>query len=342
MPLKNVPKKKYESFEDAWGGMTGEAAPKELPVDRLLPFPDHRFQLYEGERKQQMVDSVKEFGILLPLIVWKNQAGDHIVLSGHNRLEAARLAGLAQVPVVVRENLSQEDAVLIVTETNLRQRSFSDLQHSERAYCLAQHYEASKQQGKRNDLLQAIDAFLQRDGTSVHSEQKWEGQEEVTLVHSEQKWEGESTRDKLARESGISQTTFARYVKISTLDPSLMELLDGGEISFLVAYQLAFITEVELQNKLAHSVISGLKISHSVSKLLRADFEDTGLAHLEEILDGGSVVEDSAKKKLAKTMPQIRKLMEKRIPEESYDEIEEILDEALDLYRKANPGALTC
>ena len=132
----------------------------EMDFSLMESFPNHRFKLYEGQQLTDMVDSIRQFGILLPIILWYTEDGRYIILSGHNRKNAAQLAGFTKGPVIIRENLTYEDAVLIVTETNLRQRSFSDMSYSERAYCLAQHYAALKSQGKRNDLLAEIEMLL--------------------------------------------------------------------------------------------------------------------------------------------------------------------------------------
>lgn len=97
---------------------------QEMDFAQMEPFPNHKFKLYEGQQLADMVESIRQFGILLPIILW------------------------------------HDEAVLIVTETNLRQRSFGDMSHSEGAYCLAQHYEALKSQGRRNDLLDEIEMLL--------------------------------------------------------------------------------------------------------------------------------------------------------------------------------------
>ena len=141
----------------------------EMDFSQMESFPNHRFKLYEGQQLADMVESIRQFGILLPIIIWHTDDGRHTILSGHNRKNAAQLAGLTQGPVIIRENLTYEDAVLIVTETNLRQRSFSDMSHSERAYCLAQNYEALKSQGKRNDLLEEIEILLNPHGCEENS-----------------------------------------------------------------------------------------------------------------------------------------------------------------------------
>ena len=131
----------------------------EMALSQIQPFPEHKFKLYSGERLNDMVESIKEFGVLMPVILW-HKDDDYYILSGHNRVNAAKLAGLKAVPVMIKENLTHDEAILIVTETNLRQRSFSDLSESEKAYSLAQHYAAMKSQGKRNDLLEEIDNLI--------------------------------------------------------------------------------------------------------------------------------------------------------------------------------------
>ncbi|SFR62502.1 ParB N-terminal domain-containing protein [Anaeromicropila populeti] len=123
-----------------------EGAVKEIGINQLVPFQNHPFKLYQGARLDDMVRSVKELGVLSPLIVRtiSGRFGTCEILAGHNRWNAGREAGLNKVPVVVMDGLSEEEAMLIVTETNLIQRSFSDLCHSERACVLAKHYEALK------------------------------------------------------------------------------------------------------------------------------------------------------------------------------------------------------
>lgn len=111
-----------------------------LDINGIRAFHDHPFHLYEGERLDDMVESIREHGILNPVIVRKMHYG-YEMLSGHNRQNAGRMAGLKQIPAIVKENLSDQDAYVYVIETNLMQRSFTDLSITEKAAVLAERYD---------------------------------------------------------------------------------------------------------------------------------------------------------------------------------------------------------
>src|SRR5699024_4282373 len=135
----------------------------EIEVSKLIPFRNHPFKLYEGERLNDMVESIKEYGVITPLIVRPMEDGRYEILSGHNRANSAKIAGLTKVPVVIKEGLTDEEAMLIVTETNLIQRSFSELSHSEKARILTERHNAIKEQGKKIDLINEIETLSNTD-----------------------------------------------------------------------------------------------------------------------------------------------------------------------------------
>ena len=114
------------------------------------------FHLYEGERLQDMVQSIKEHGVLNPVIVRK-LGKEYEMLSGHNRANAAKLAGLTEVPAIVKADLPDEEAYVYVIETNRMQRSFNDLMPSEKAAVMAAHYDKVCCQGKRNDIIRELE-----------------------------------------------------------------------------------------------------------------------------------------------------------------------------------------
>ena len=117
-----------------------------IPVEEIHPFYDHPFRLYEGDRLEDMVQSIRAYGVLNPVIVRKAARG-YEMLAGHNRTNAAKIAGLTEVPAIVKTDLSDEDAYVYVIETNLLQRSFAELLPSEKAAVLVARYEKISSQG---------------------------------------------------------------------------------------------------------------------------------------------------------------------------------------------------
>lgn len=200
-----------------------------LSVKSIRPFHDHPFHLYEGERLEDMIASIKEHGILNPVIVQKVEDG-YEMLSGHNRLNAAKLAGLKEVPAIVKTGLSEEEAYVYVIETNLMQRSFSDLLISEKAAVLKARYERVSNQGKRNDILREIASL---EGKPL---------DDATCGHGDHKLK---TRDSIGKEYELSGSSVGRLLKLNDLIKPLKDMVDRGALYTKVALQMAFLPEEE-------------------------------------------------------------------------------------------------
>lgn len=301
--------------------VTGKSSAVEMEFSRMKPFPGHIFQLYKGQQLEDMVESIRQFGILIPIILWHKENNVYIILSGHNRVNAGKLAGLTKGPVVIKDNLTQEEAVLIVTETNLRQRSFSDLSHSERALCLSQHYEAMKCQGKRNDLINEIEMLLNPHGDKAQD----------TCAQVEHKLK---SRDKMGNEYGLSHAKVARYIRLSTLISSLLAYVDTGEIALLAAYELSFIEDKNKQ-KLISEIIkrNGYKVDMKMAALLRKYYESNKLTDkaVEQILSGEKTRKPvNGKPKAVKVKPTV--IGKYFTAEKTQAEIEDTIDKALEMY----------
>lgn len=199
-----------------------------LAVKSIKPFHDHPFHLYEGERLEDMIASIKEHGVLNPVIVQKTEVG-YEMLSGHNRLNAAKFAGLKEVPAIVKTGLSEEEAYVYVIETNLMQRSFSDLLISEKAAVLKARYEKESCQGRRNDIIEEI--------------ARMEGKElPVTCGHGDQRL---NTRDMIGKEYELSGSSVGRLLKLNDLIKPFKDMVDRGALYTKVALQMAFLPEDE-------------------------------------------------------------------------------------------------
>lgn len=200
-----------------------------LPIKKIRPFHDHPFHLYEGDRLEDMVASVKEHGILNPVIVQEIDGG-YEMLSGHNRMNAAKLVGLKEIPAIVKTDLSEEEAYVYVIETNLMQRSFSDLLISEKAAVLKARYEKGSCQGKRNDILKEI---AKLEGKTL---------DDTTCGHGDHKLK---TRDSIGKEYELSGSSVGRLLKLNDLIKPFKDMVDRGALYTKVALQLAFLPEEE-------------------------------------------------------------------------------------------------
>ena len=191
-----------------------------IPVEEIHPFHDHPFRLYEGDRLEDMVQSIREYGVLNPVIVRKAARG-YEMLAGHNRTNAAKIAGLTEVPAIVKTDLSDEDAYVYVIETNLLQRSFAEMLPSEKAAVLVARYEKISSQGKRNDIRQEIEALEETCGHDVHKSQK--------------------SRDGLGEEYGMTGRNIARYMRLDRLIPEFKDAVDKGMLAMVAAVDLSYL-----------------------------------------------------------------------------------------------------
>lgn len=197
-----------------------------IELNLLENYHDHPFTLYTGKRLEDMVESIKENGILNPIIVLKKEDGAYEILSGHNRAGAARLANLKTVPCIVKENLSEEQAYTYVIETNLMQRSFSDLLPTEKALVLKIRYEKIASQGKRNDLQKEINNL------------------EQGIIEKESKAEDKTdSRKELGKEYNLSGASIARYLRLNELSDSWKQEVDNEKIGLTMAVDISYLSK---------------------------------------------------------------------------------------------------
>jgi ParB family chromosome partitioning protein len=279
-----------------------------IAPDKLVPFEGHPFKLYEGERFTKMVESVRTGGIIEPVIVrpLKKENGKYEILSGHNRVAAAKEAGLAKISIIIRTDLTDEAALFIVMETNLIQQSFADLKHSERAITVATLYEAMKKDpGYRSDLFQEV--------------------EELTSAPVGRRL---GTRDKLGQQYGLSKNTIARYLRVNKLITALKDRLDKDAIGMRVADALSFLQEEE-QEIVEGLLAKGKKISIKQANTLKEKSINGGLSKtsINEIFNPGYFgVKIKPVKLSGQFLSQHFKLGQ------SVEEIEKIIAEALERY----------
>ena len=290
----------------------------EIKVEGLHMFKGHPFKLYEGERLEQMVQSIKDFGVITPIIVRSLKRGKYEILAGHNRVNAAKLAGLEVVPAIVKSIVNDEDAMFIVTETNLMQRSFSDMSYSERAFALEKHHIASVKQGKRTDLWNQIEGIKDEERSST----------------SRQLGEKLDKDKKVGDAFELSPRTVSRYLRICKLIGPLQQKLDDGDIAFTIAETLSYMNREsqEVLNVFLQENIT--KISTKQAQLLKiqGSGKELSLSDIECILICNEV--------LPKKVESIKlgtELMSRFFGSTtSKEEIEEIVVKALEQYFDIN------
>lgn len=149
-----------------------------LDIDSIKPFHNHPFHLYEGDRLDDMVESIRDHGILNPVIVREIDDG-YEMLSGHNRQKAAKIAGLKKIPAIIKYDLPDTDAYVYVIETNLMQRSFSDLEISEKAAVLKERYDKVLYQRQRESIMAEVAKLEGKPLKGGHGDHHFNNRDEV-------------------------------------------------------------------------------------------------------------------------------------------------------------------
>lgn len=196
-------------------GSAADAAAKEkrteMPLSDLHPFEGHPFKVLDDELMEQTVESIKQIGVVSPLIVRPDPEGRFEILSGHRRLHAAQLAGLETVPVIVKE-MDDDAAIIFMVDSNLQRENILP---SERAFSYKMKLEAMKHQGQRGDL------------TSDQVGQK--------------SW----AVNQLADDANESKTQVQRFIRLTNLIPEILDMVDEKKIAFNPAVELSYLKPSE-------------------------------------------------------------------------------------------------
>ena len=198
-------------------GLAADVAAKEqrteMPLSDLHPFEGHPFKVLDDELMEQTVESIKQIGVVSPLIVRPDPEGGFEILSGHRRLHAAQLAGLETVPVIVKE-MDDDAAIIFMVDSNLQRENILP---SERAFSYKLKLDAMKHQGTRNDL----------ETTSRQVVGKLEA------------------ADTIGEQTGESGRQVQRFIRLTNLIPEILDMVDDGRIAFRPAVELSYLTEQE-------------------------------------------------------------------------------------------------
>jgi len=265
----------------------------------ISDFPNHPFKVKQDDAMAEMVESIKKYGVLVPALVRPKEDGSYEMVAGHRRKFAAALAELTEIPCIVR-NLTDDEATIIMVDSNLQRETILP---SEKAFAYKMKLDAMKRQGQRSDL------------TSDPLGQKLKGKVSVEV---------------LATNSPDGKTQIQRFIRLTELIPSVLQMVDDGKIAFRPAVELSYLSKE--QQEALYSTMECEDCTPSLAQAIKMkEFSKDGKLTDEVILS--IMQEDKPNQKEQFKMPKER-ISKYFAPGTPAQKIEDTIIKALELYRK--------
>lgn len=280
---------------------------RDIPLEEISDFPNHPFKVRMDQAMEEMADSVRQYGVLVPALVRPKPEGGYEMVAGHRRRKASELAGKETLSCIVRE-LTDDEAIIVMVDSNLQREQ---LLPSEKAFAYKMKLDAMKRQGKRTDL------------TSDPLGQKLKGVYSVDVV---------------ARETLDSKTQVQRYIRLTNLIPGILDLVDNSvlkekdilQMAMRPAVELSYLSETEQQSLLETMESEDCTPSHEQAIKMRR-FSEEGKLNPEVIL---SIMQEEKPNQVEQfKMPRAR-ISKYFAPGTPAQKIEDTIIKALELYRK--------
>lgn len=267
---------------------------RDIPLELIDDFPDHPFKVRDDEDMMQLVESVKERGVITPATVRQKEDGRYELVSGHRRKRACELAGFETLRCEVVD-LTRDEATILMVESNFQR---SQILPSEKAYAYKMRLEAMKRQGERTDLTSSP------VGTKLR------------------------TSDELAQECGDSRNQIHRYIRLTNLVPELLDLVDEGRMKMRPAVEISFLDE-DCQRDLVDEIdLNDCTPSHDQTIRMRKMFEEGKLTP-EAIQAIMSEQKPNQRERIVLSGDKVRQYIPKNIP---LNQTEEYVCKALEHY----------
>ena len=272
---------------------------KNISVYDISDFPNHPFKVKMDAKMVETIESVREHGVLVPALVREKSTGGYEMISGHRRKMASELAGLENIPCIVR-NLSDDEAVIVMVDSNLQRE---EILPSEKAFAYKMKLEAMKRQGKRTDL------------TSEPMARKLKGKESAEI---------------LGEQVGESKDTIRRYIRLTELIPEILEMVDNKKIAMRPAVELSYLPKEEQEILYDTMESEDCTPSHAQAIKIRK-FSEEGRLNEDVLL---SIMSEEKPNQVEQwKIPKNR--LKKYFPSgTSQQKMEETIIKALELYRK--------
>lgn len=268
------------------------------PAD-ISDFPNHPFKVKQDEAMAEMVDSVKQYGVLVPALVRPKADGGYEMVAGHRRKCAATLAGITEMPCIVR-NLTDDEATIIMVDSNLQRETILP---SEKAFAYKMKLEAMKRQGERTDL---------------------------TSSPLDKKLKGLTSAQQVSQKSGDSQPQIYRYIRLTELIPPVLDMVDSGKIAFRPAVELSYLSKEQQQS--LHDTMECEDCTPSLAQAVKMkEFSRDGKLTEEVIFS--IMQEEKPNQREQFKMPKER-ISKYFAPGTPAQKIEDTIIKALELYRR--------
>ena len=268
------------------------------PAD-ISDFPNHPFKVKQDEAMAEMVDSVKQYGVLVPALVRPKADGGYEMVAGHRRKCAATLAGITEMPCIVR-NLTDDEATIIMVDSNLQRETILP---SEKAFAYKMKLEAMKRQGQRSDL---------------------------TSAPLEPKLKGSRSNEELAASSPDSRSQIQRYIRLTELIPPVLDMVDSSKIAFRPAVELSYLSKEQQQS--LYDTMECEDCTPSLAQAIKMkEFSRDGKLTEEVILS--IMQEEKPNQREQFKMPKER-ISKYFAPGTPAQKIEDTIIKALELYRR--------
>ena len=272
---------------------------RDIPLELIDDFPDHPFKVRDDEDMMQLVESVKERGVITPATVRQKEDGRYELVSGHRRKRACELAGFETLRSKIVD-LNRDEATILMVESNFQR---SEILPSEKAFAYKMRLEALSRQGKRTDL------------TSNPLGRKSDGKETAQII---------------GEQSGDSQTQVRRYIRLTNLVPELLEFVDEGRIKMRPAVELSYLDEDCQRDVVDEIDLNDATPSHDQTIRMRKLFNEGNLT-TEAIHAVMSEEKPNQKEKIVLRGDRVRQLIPKNIP---VSQTEDFVCKALEHYNK--------
>ena len=270
----------------------------DIPLSEIDDFPDHPYKVKEDEDMDQLVQSIKDNGILTPVTLRRKEDGRYEVVAGHRRKRACELAGIPTLRAEIKD-LTRDEAVILMVESNYQR---SKILPSEKAFAYKMRLEAMNRQGQRLDL------------TSVPVGPKL----------------GERSNDALSKETGDSSSQIKRYIRLTNLIPDILEMVDEGRIAFRPAVELSYLSEAEQAYLLEEMTYNDA--TPSLAQAIKMhNFAKEGKLSAEVIESIMSEEKPNQKEKISFRADRLRQYIPDSVPREK---TEEYVMRALQHYRE--------